>query len=367
MKRWLVVVMLAFLGAVLITAFSRPNSFEQQLLHLQVSQVMPGYAESVSDEPAAVQALLLMYADDDILLAKARLALLRYPDIARPILLTYGESTHFQEVLRRYGEDVVLPIHYFFTNQVFTLQLMQQLGDAAKSALSSIQGLWPGNPPQESQNNKEPLSAEERGAYAVQFLFDEGYDFLGQFVMTPGGQVAWVQTERFLEGVNRFFASGIKGLETKWRQESPVSAGDIAWAAVDVAIGVSAFKILRMGRATAAGGRTLSFSERSAALGAGLWRGTTMGARLVKYGAPVILAYMVVRHPSLINSLLVKVADTLELPAYLVQVVGWTLILLPLLFVLHLLLRPLGWLLIGIGRAIRWSDRALGSRASRQS
>lgn len=366
MRRLLAVLLLAVSLALVITAFSRPKSFEQQLLHLQIAQVLPGYAQSMSDEPAAVQALLLMYADDDILLAKARLALLRYPDIGRPVLLTYGDSLSFQEVLRKYGEDVVLPIHYFFTNQVFTLQLMQQLNDAARSALRALQGLWAGEPIQGSPSNP-PLSAEERGNYAIQFLLDEGYDFLGQFVMTSSGQVAWVQTERFLEGVNQFFASGIKGLETKLRKDESVSAGDIAWAAVDVAIGVSAFRILRMGKTAAASGKTLTFSQRSAALGAGLWRGSTIGARLVKYGAPAVLAYMVVRHPSLINSFLVKAADTLGLPARLVQAVGWTLILLPILLVLRILLRPLAWLLIGTGRAIRWGDRALSRGAGRQT
>lgn len=365
MRRLLLTLLLAVLGALLVIGISRPRTFEQQLLHLQVAQAMPEYAQSVSDEPATLQALLLIYADDDILLAKARLALLRYPHIARPVLLTYGDTAQFQEVLRKYGEDVVLPIHYFYTNEVVTLQLMQQLSDAAQAALGAIKELWPGNEPQASPNNG-PLSAEERGFYAIQFLLDEGYDFLGQFVMTPGGQVAWVQTERFLEGVNQFFASGIKGLETRLRQEQSVGAGDIGWAAVDVAIGVSAFKLLRMGKATAAGGRTLTFSQRSAAMGAGLWRGSTIGARLVKYGAPAVLAYMVVRHPSLINSFFVSTADALGVPVYLMQVLGWTLILLPLLFVLHVLLRPLAWLLINIGRALRWGDRALSRRAGAQ-
>src|SRR3546814_12093547 len=95
---------------------------------------------------------------------------------------------------------------------------------------------------------------------------------------------------------------------------------------MDVAIGVSAFKILRIGRVGSAGARSLTFSQRTAALGSGLWRGSVVGARLVKYGAPAVLAYIAVRHPSVINSLLGAAAEKLGLPVPLVQIRGWTLV-----------------------------------------
>src|SRR3546814_13275742 len=71
---------------------------------------------------------------------------------------------------------------------------------------------------------------------------------------------------------NSFFAGGLKGLETKLRRDEPIVAGDVGWAALDVAIGVGALKVLRMGKTGVAGGRSLTFSQRSAALGSGLWR-----------------------------------------------------------------------------------------------
>ncbi|TFL15757.1 hypothetical protein CSC67_03275 [Pusillimonas caeni] len=366
MKRLIGAALLAFAAALCITSLYRPAALEQQLLHLQVEQAMPEFAHVLSTEPAALQALFLVYADDPVLLAKARLALLRYPDIARPIFLLYGDTPDFQKVLRTYGEDVVLPIHYFLANEVFTLELMQKLNDTARSALNAVRGLWSGSEPA-GGTGRAPLSAEDRGRYAIHFIQEEGYDFLGQFVMAPNGQVAWVQTERVLEGINSFFAGGIKGLETKLRLEEPVGAGDVGWAALDVAIGVSAFKILRMGAATSAGGRTLTFSQRSAALGAGLWRGTAIGARLVKYGAPAVLAYMAVRHPSLVNSLLGSAAEKLGLPVALVQVVGWTFILLPILLVLRFVVGPLAWMMAGLAGLLRWGDRALGRRRGHQA
>src|SRR5690606_26410503 len=109
-------------------------------------------------------------------LAKARLALLRYPDMARPIFLMLGESQDFQAVLRRYGEDVTLPIHFFLTHEVFTLELMRGLSETAQSALSAVRRMWNGNETA-SATSSGALTTEERGRYAVQFIKAEGYDF----------------------------------------------------------------------------------------------------------------------------------------------------------------------------------------------
>lgn len=357
MRSLLRATLLAVLGALLITGLYRPRPLDEQLLHLQVRQVLPEYADAVADEPAELQALLLMYADDPVLLAKARLAILRYPELARPIFLTFGEMPTFQDVLRRYGEDVLLPIHYFLQNEIFTLEVMRGMNETTRAVLNTVRSWWKDAEPIE-RAGQGSLSAEERGWYAIHFIDTEGYDFVGQFVVTADGRVGWLQTERVLEGINRFFAGGLKGLETKFRRDEAIAAADVGWAAVDIAIGVSAFKILRMGRAGAAG-HSLTFSQRSAAVGAGLWRGSVVGARIVKYGAPAVLAYMALRHPSLISSLLASAAERLGLPVALVQVAGWTLVLLPVVLLLRLLLAPLAWLLAAVVSLLRWGDGAL--------
>ena len=358
MRTLFVAGLLAFLGALLITGLYTPRSLEAQLMHLQVERAMPEMADELAAESAAIQALFLAYADDPVLLAKARLALLRYPDMARPIFLALGENQDFLDALRSYGEDVILPIHYFRGNEIFTLELMRGASETTRSALGAVQRLWNGDEPATARAGGA-LSGDERGEYAVQFLKAEGYDFLGQFAMGPQGQVVWIQTERVLEGINRFFAGGVKGLETRLRRDGELALGDLGRAALDVAIGVSAFKLLRMGRTGAAGAGSLTFSQRSAALGAGLWRGSAIGARLVKYGAPAVLAYIAVRHPSVIHSLLASAAEKLGLPVTLVQVAGWTLVLLPVLLLLRLIMGPLVWLLAGMAGLLRGFDRLL--------
>lgn len=363
MRKLIFAVLLALLGALLITGLYRPRPLEEQLLRLQVGKALPQYSAALADESAQIQALFLMYADDPVLVAKARLALMRYPDTARPILVMYGDDPAFQDVMRTYGEDVALPIHYFLNNEIFTLEFMRGLSDAAYSAANAVRGLWSNAAAGGASNaaggsgSRAPLSREERGQYAIHFIQAEGYDFLGQFIMAPNGAVRWVQTERVLEGINQFFAGGLKGLETKLRRDETIGAPDVGWAAVDVALGAGAFKVLRMGRTGGVAGRSMTVSERSAVVGAGLWRGSAIGARAVKYGAPAVLAYMAVRHPSVINSLLGSAAAHLGLPVALVQVVGWTLVLLPVVLVLRLFTAPLAWLLAALAGLLRWSLR----------
>src|SRR5690606_13802779 len=98
----------------------------------------------------------------------------------------------------------------------------------------------------------------------------------------------------------------------------------------------------------------------------GLWRGSVIGTRLVKYGAPAVLAYMAIRHPSVINSLLRSAAERLGLPVALVQVAGWTLVLFPILLVLRFLLGPLAWLMAGLVSLLRWCNRAPSKQARQQ-
>src|SRR5690606_3451480 len=189
MKTLCVAAVLALLTALLVTALSPPRPLEAQLMSLQVRQVLPEMAEELEREPAALQALLLSYAEDPVLRAKARVALLRYPEMARPILLAFGDDPSFQDVLRRYGEDVLLPIHYFMNNDVLTLALMHRFSDTARSTMDALRGLWG-----EETLTREPvaegaLTSEVRAAYAIQFIAAEGHDFLGQFVTNVRGEV----------------------------------------------------------------------------------------------------------------------------------------------------------------------------------
>src|SRR5690606_29080870 len=79
MKALIAAGLLALMSALAIAALHPPRTLEAQLLHLQLVHSMPETADELANEPAEIQALFLSYADDIVLLTKARLALLRYP------------------------------------------------------------------------------------------------------------------------------------------------------------------------------------------------------------------------------------------------------------------------------------------------
>ncbi len=365
MKKLRVLLLLALLSALGIALARPPLPYEERLVQLQLEQLWPEYAAELRDEPLELRALLVDYADDPLLATKARLALLRYPQMARPILQLYGAEPEFQHILRAYGENIVPPIHYFLSHDIRTLALIDQAGEtwralqeAAGRLQAALQARSP--PPAAEAGSEGGLTAVERGWYAVLFIHDQGHNFLGQFVVRADGEVRWIQTERWLEAANALFLGGVRALETKHRLDQPIEAADWGWAAVDVALGVGVLKVLRMGRAGAVAGRPMSFSQRSLALSPALLRGSAVTARLARYGAPLALAYVALRHPSVLNSMLGRLAATLGLPVLPVQVLGWSLLLLPLLYLAQLLLRPLAALLAVLGATLLRLESFLG-------
>jgi hypothetical protein len=367
MKWLLLITIAAFATGLLISFIWKPLPYEEQLIQIQIEQVLPEHAADLRGDPIELRAQLVEYAGDPLLFAKARVALFRYPAMAKPILNAYGTEPKFQKVLREYGEHAIPPIHHFRTHDVLTVTLMEKAATTAQTIYGKARGLWTGESTQEVEaesNKPAELNADERGLYAVQFIHDEGHNFLGQFVVATDGEVGWIQTERFLQGTTTLFFGGIRSLETKYRQKESIELKDVGWATVDLAAGAGVLKILKMGRAATVTGRSMSFSQRSLALSPALMRGGTVAAKLARYGAPVALAYVAIRHPSVLNSMFGLLAKALGLPVFLVQALGWGLVLAPVLYVARLLLRPLAFILVGFGSALRWLERSMRSKST---
>jgi hypothetical protein len=364
MKRLFLVAMAAIATALLLSWVWRPMPYEERLVQLQVEQLLPEYAADLRNEPVELRAQFIDYAGDPLLVTKARLALLRYPEMARRILDLYGADAEFQTVLRDYGEHAIPPIHYFLTHDVRTVEWMKQAGETARAMEEKARRLGgerQAGPeePAAARSSDVKLTDEERGWYAVLFIQDEGHSFLGQFAVRADGEVVWIQTERFLEGANALFFGGIRTLETKSRLDQPIELKDVGWAAADVAVGVGVLKVLRLGRSATVAGKSMNFSQRSLALSPALLKGSAVAARLAKYGAPVVVAYLALRHPSVLNSMLGLLAEAVGLPVLLVQALGWTLVLLPLLYLIVLLLRPLAAVLVCLGGGLRRLEMAM--------
>ena len=222
---------LAVAGAAWLVGGPSAPPYEDQLIGVAVRQSFGDAASQVEMEPLEVQALLLDYADNEQLVLKARLALLRYPDLARRILPIYGGETEFQVVLLTYGEATLPPIAYFMDHELTSLEIRHALSDRVERArllYARLMGTPVDAAPPATESAAE-LTAEDRGWYAVHFILEEGYDFLGQFAVDPDGNADWVQTERVTEGVANLFLGGIRGLEAKWRQGGAGGQSSCAW------------------------------------------------------------------------------------------------------------------------------------------
>ncbi len=360
----------ALLLAAVFSVGSRPVPIEQKLIQIQAGDVLQGFP-GIEQEPVGVQAVLLDLADDPLLLVKAQAAFMRYPAMARRVFSLYGQEPEFQEILRRYGETVLPPIHHFLTRPVYTIELINQ----ADQGYRAIRQYFTGTPkstgtPSATPERYQTLSPEQRGWYAVNFIKSEGHDFLGQFVVDDQGETQWIVTERMLEGLNRFFTGGIRSLETKYRAGEALTAGDIGWASVDVLVLTSAVKVLRMGRAAAVTTQGASRATRSAALAARVSQGGRMvlnGARYAKWPLVFGAGYLVITHPSLVSDLLAGVADVLGYPVLAVQFAGWLLLLIPALYLGSWLLWLVVPLLMGLLRATLFVLARLSGRTGRVS
>ena len=187
---------LAAVGAAWAAEGQSTPSYEHQVNALAVHQYFGDAASQIAAEPLAVQTQLLNYANNESLLLKARLALLKYPDLARRVLPIYGSEPEFQEALLKYGETVLPPIGYFMDHDLTSLELRRALGERIEE-VKRLYGRLKGTPIDTTATTPvERLTPEERGWYAIQFLREDGYDFLGQFAVAPDGTAVWVQNER---------------------------------------------------------------------------------------------------------------------------------------------------------------------------
>lgn len=349
---------LAAAGAVFMAGGESTPKYEDQLIDVAVHQSFGDAASQIAAERPEIQALLLDYADDEPLVLKARLALLGYPDLARRVLPVYGDEPEFQKVLLNYGEAALAPIAYFMDHKLTSLATRHALRRWVEAIKQWYDGLveTPGNAAPPATASVPELTAVERGWYAIHFLLDEGYDFLGQFSVAPDGKTVWVQTERVIEGMSDLFLGGVRDLETKWRQGSQIEASDLGWAAFDVVVIASSVKLLRAVRPVkgvasgAAAARSGGFSGRVALFGSRvLARGGQLGLAVARLGAIPAAVYLMFRYPQLINSTLAALGDWMGVDPWVVQFLFWFAALSVIVRLALSLLAPLSWTLRSLG------------------
>ena len=364
---WLIVAT-AILVAGVLTAAASHEPFDDRLVRLEVQRAFPVLETTLEQETPEINALFLSYANEQAMWMSASLALIRHGDIARSVLVDYGLSPQFQEVLVRFGADAVLPISYFRDHDIATLRAQHWVGERYQQ----VSRWW---------NDAEGEAGAEftpyrRGQMGIALLDTNGHALLNQFVVSEQGDVEWLQSERLVAGVGDFFTSGLRDLESQWRRGDDMGAADLGWAGVDLLVMASTVKVLRAGRA-ARTARVGSIEAQGAR--AGVRQGIVVSGgrfatlpRIAKVAAVVTTAYVVVRHPSLVSALGANLSKWLGWPVWLGQFLIWLIVLLPVLIIARFfyrwLLIPLLWLLMPLMRlCFKAANRSLAKRTQGQA
>lgn len=364
---WLIVAT-AILVAGVLTAAASHEPFDSRLVRLEVQRALPALEPTLEQESPEINALFLSYAADQALWMSASLALIRHGDIARSVLIDYGLSPQFQEVLVRFGADAVLPISYFRDHDIATLRAQHWVGERYQQ----VSRWW-----SDAEGDvAAELTPYRRGQMGIALLDAHGHGLLNQFVMSDKGDVAWLQGERLVAGVGDFFTSGLRDLESQWRRGDDIGAADLGWAGVDLLVMASTVKVLRAGRA-ARTARVGSIEAQGAR--AGVRQGIVASGgrfatlpRIAKVAAVATTAYVVVRHPSLVSALGANLSKWLGWPVWLGQFLIWLIVLLPVLIIARFfyrwLLIPLLWLLMPLIRVcFKAANRSLAKCSQRQA
>ena len=336
--------------ALAICQFSTVRPYSEQLIYIQAEEELSHIDKRILSEPPEVQSMLLDYSTDNELMLKAWIALAKYPEQSRQVLLLYGSEPEFKGVLKNYGESVIPAIQYFLENDVWSVKAIdysartiQTFADSAKKLWNRISGNAEPKPVPVAVAKPSDLGPIERGWYAVNFIRKEGQHFLGQFVVDKDKKVKWNQTDRFSQGFISLFTSGVRTLETKRDLGEDITAGDYFWAGLDVAVMAAPFKLLRAGKTVESSGKALPLTTRTRLFAPRLISKATIFQKLGKYGAIAATAYIIVAHPSLVNSMLAEFANLMGWNPLLVQFAGWFLII-------FIALYPIAWFLKDIAR-----------------
>jgi hypothetical protein len=286
-------------------------------------------------------------ADDRLLEA----ALAQYPERAPAIVITYGHLDLFRDQLARFGPQVV-PIVAAYQSSLTTADALQIAGQA----LDSVRKRLAGDPPADLA----PLTPEERGLIALLKMRDEGNAFVGQWEITATGAARRVPSRVVTLAGPELLIGGLTALERDIVQEREIDWRTYGLAAVDVAAIASGVALLRFAGTAARGTRAARIAATPAASRSGaLAAAEVLGINALKFGLPIGLGALVVLHPGVVTHYLWILAENLGMPGILGPIIGWSIVVLPLAFLLSWmllsvrLLRIAGWLFAGMARGCR--------------
>jgi hypothetical protein len=245
----------------------------------------------------------------------------------------------------------VVPIVAAYQDSLTTADALQIAGQAWQSVREQLGG---------APRDRAPLTPEERGLIALLKMRDEGNAFVGQWEITAAGEARRVPSRMITLAGPELLIGGLTALERDLVQEREIDWQTYGLAAVDLAAIASGVALLRFARTAARGTSaarvaTVAPTLRSGALAAA----EVVGVNAIRFGVPVGLVALMVLHPGVFTHYLWVLAETLGIPGILGPLVGWSIVLVPLAFLLTWMLLSVrvlgfaGWLFAALARGCR--------------
>lgn len=370
---WTVLLAIAAAIAVLATLFSSSRPYDERLVDLAARRNLPEELYRAAGGDALRQAQFLDLLRDPELSLELRLAAERYGSPGKGVLDLFASEPAFQDALRAYGDGVVPVIAFFVEHDVRSLRALAWL----KSKVGA-----------DDDAPYVNYGPEARGRRAIQMIGREGHRFLAQFSIDSAGIAHWNQTERATQLLADFLAGGVRNLETKHDLGEDVGTLDVLSASADVFVPIASVKALKLFKAARAAGATGATGATGAAAAAGagsrvaatkatglalhtrllgsqVLKTSRVGRAALKLGLVASTGYLVVRHPSLLNSMFEEIGRALGLPAWLAKLIGWTIVAAPVLMLVGPTLTMAALFLVPAVRGLAWVGRSLSPRRSR--
>lgn len=195
---------------------------------------------------------------------------------------------------------------------------------------------------------KPEPNAQERTLWVLGQISKYGESYLRAYEIDRNGWAVFQTVRGGLSLVERYAVPGMINAEAKYTRGDPISASEYAHAALEagtIALGVGTFaRLATASRAT----RAAVYAKSAATPGIRGYLGRTaamlppeLGATALKYGTIGLGVYAVTKHPGLVSSFFGGVAKTLGYNELVGQTVGWSLVVLAVLWTIYPLLRIL--------------------------
>ena len=291
-------------------------------------------------------ALASALAADDRLL---QVALEQYPEQAPAIAITYGRLDLFREQLARFGPQVI-PIVAAYQTSFTTADALQFAGQALQSVRPSPGG----------DLDPAPLTPEERGLIALLKMQDEGNAFVGQWEITAAGKARRIPSRVVTLAGPELLLGGLTALERGIVQEREIDWRTYGLAAVDLAAIASGVALLRFAHRAARGAAAAPAAAGTVTPRFGpLALAQVLGVNAIRFGVPIGLVALLVLHPGVFTHYLWLLAEGVGMPGILGPIIGWSIVVAPIAFLLSWMLLSArllglaGWVFAGAARGCR--------------